>query len=36
MVGGFEKRVRREWVVDRRAVRAGKGVGGENRGGEQT
>jgi len=30
MVRGFEKRVRREWVVDRRAVRVGKGVGGKN------
>jgi hypothetical protein len=26
MVGGFEKRVRRGWVVDRRVVRVGKRV----------
>ena len=29
MVGGFEKRVRREWVVDRRAIRAGKAIKSE-------
>jgi hypothetical protein len=35
VVRGFEKRVRREWVVDKRVIRVGKRVGGENRGGKQ-
>jgi hypothetical protein len=34
VVRGFGKRVKKEWVVDKRIVRARKGVRGENRGGK--